>query len=123
MPLKDPEQRRAYLKTYHQKWYIKNRDSVLARSKENRKIVRARNIRIVEKAKDRPCMDCGVHYPRYVMQLDHVRGEKVKGVSRLAWDLASVVRLQTEIDKCEAVCANCHAERTFRRTGPSVLRR
>ena len=26
--------------------------------------------------KDKPCMDCGNNYPWYIMQFDHVRGEK-----------------------------------------------
>lgn len=62
----------------------------------------------------KPCTDCGISYPYYVMQLDHVRGEKDKDVSVLkaSGHMAAVLR---ELPKCDLVCANCHAVRTWRR--------
>ena len=65
--------------------------------------------------KNRPCMDCGIFYPPYVMEFDHVRGKKVNGVGRMLTN--SMVRLVAEIAKCDLVCANCHRERTFTRKG------
>lgn len=64
----------------------------------------------IRKAKDKPCVDCGVRYPYYVMQFDHVRGGKLFCVCeghRESWDA-----IHAEIDKCVVVCANCHMERT-----------
>jgi hypothetical protein len=58
-----------------------------------------------------PCVDCGESDP-IVLELDHVRGTKVMGVSKLAGNSASLVRLQAEIDKCEVRCANCHRRKT-----------
>lgn len=60
-----------------------------------------------------PCADCGQQFHFSAMQFDHIRGDKVMGVSaicRRTW-----VKVQKEIDKCEVVCANCHAIRTWRR--------
>lgn len=61
--------------------------------------------------KNFPCADCGIKYPPYVMQFDHVRGRKLLTIGRkiinVAW--AKIVR---EIKKCDVVCSNCHAERT-----------
>ena len=54
-------------------------------------------------------------FPPAVMHWDHLPGhEKVKDVGRLA---ANHNRSQVlaEIEKCELVCANCHALRTLSR--------
>jgi hypothetical protein len=70
---------------------------------------------IAVEAKNRPCADCGRSYPPYVMDFDHVRGEKVANVSVLVAGGASRRRVLAEIAKCEVVCANCHRERTHGR--------
>lgn len=61
-----------------------------------------------------PCTDCGIKYPYYVMQYDHIGDDKVMNVTRLARS-ASWSRILQEIAKCELVCANCHAARTHKR--------
>jgi hypothetical protein len=80
-------------------------------------------------AKARPCADCGVQYPIHVMQLDHRPGSgKLFGCGDPLWGhpspglvkataiLGSVeAAMRAEIAKCDTVCANCHAERTYRR--------
>lgn len=63
--------------------------------------------------KDQPCLDCGLRFPTYVMEFDHVTGEKTGNVSDLVSNSVSLARLQREIDQCEVVCANCHRIRTF----------
>ena len=68
---------------------------------------------IKKKAKDKPCADCGVKYPHYVMQFDHVRGKKVITIGSATAKINSAKALHKEIAKCEVVCANCHAERTY----------
>ena len=63
--------------------------------------------------KRQPCRDCGVSYPYYVMEFDHLRDKKFNLSDSRAW--ASRARLIAEITKCEVVCANCHAERSHQR--------
>lgn len=58
------------------------------------------------------CADCKEKYPYWVNQYDHLR-DKTNAVSR-SW-LFGMNTLLQEIDKCDIVCANCHAERTHRR--------
>lgn len=59
------------------------------------------------------CSDCGVQYPPWVMEFDHVRGEKLFNVS--APPTLDRDSLMAEAAKCEIVCANCHRQRTRQR--------
>jgi len=65
----------------------------------------------------RPCTDCGGFFHAAAMTFDHLPGsEKRADVSTLLH--AGYRRaLFDEIAKCELVCANCHAVRTFDRAG------
>ena len=58
-----------------------------------------------------PCMDCKISYPYYLMDFDHVRGQKQANVAELINTL-SKKRIDAEIAKCEVVCSNCHRART-----------
>lgn len=58
---------------------------------------------------NRPCADCGVIYPYYVMDFDH-KHSKVSNVSSLVY-LKN--RYDEEVEKCDLVCSNCHRIRTF----------
>jgi hypothetical protein len=66
---------------------------------------------------DRPCTDCGKIFPPQVMQWDHLPGNvKLGNISTGIRD-RSREEVLDEIAKCELVCANCHALRTFERAG------
>ena len=52
-----------------------------------------------------------------VLEFDHVRGEKSGNISEMIASGHSIARLQTEIEKCDVVCANCHRIRTGDRGG------
>lgn len=80
----------------------------------NRRASRRNAQDIVDSAKSFPCADCGIQYPSYIMDLDHVRGTKVKNVAKMVGRV-SVRELLEEIAKCEVVCSNCHRERTHQR--------
>lgn len=82
-----------------------------------RKVRRRRVERTTEflrSIKKRPCTDCGFRFNPWQMQFDHVRGRKLFVIASSGADV-SVSKLRREIAKCEVVCANCHAERTYRR--------
>lgn len=71
---------------------------------------------LVAAAKSTPCLDCRVRYAQHVMDLDHRLGvSKVASVSYLLATGAPSARISEEIAKCDAVCSNCHRERTHRR--------
>lgn len=56
------------------------------------------------------CIDCGYREHHAALHFDHVRGEKEINVA----NAKSIAQAQTEIEKCEVRCANCHAVKTFR---------
>lgn len=62
-----------------------------------------------------PCADCNKYYKGHIMQFDHISGEKKYNLSKAGTDFSSWQTMEDEIAKCEIVCANCHADRTFNR--------
>lgn len=77
---------------------------------------RRKKIAIVRSLKEgNPCTDCKGRFHHAAMQWDHLPGtEKVANVSEMYVNhgIESILR---EIEKCELVCANCHAVRTYER--------
>ena len=61
----------------------------------------------------RPCTDCFIFWPYYVMEFDHLKDKLFdvsQGIGSVSYD-----KLWKEIAKCELVCANCHRIRTYLR--------
>lgn len=100
---------------YSREYYKKNKDRVKSQINYARKI-RVANLskEIRELKESTPCTDCGVNYPYYVMDFDHVRGEKSGNISHMI-NSAVTKKIIEEIEKCEIVCSNCHRQRTFER--------
>lgn len=105
--------------TYDAKvYYRKNRERIREQIKcsTDEKLKRYRAL--IRERKAVPCADCGVQYPHYVMDFDHLPGTaKSFAISRLKAS-CSERTLLAEIAKCEVVCSNCHRERTFSRPRP-----
>jgi hypothetical protein len=78
---------------------------------------------IIRAAKDKPCSDCGIAYPYYVMQFDHLDAASKEFNIGVMGPTVGRDRLLDEIAKCEVVCANCHAERTHQRHTESARQR
>jgi hypothetical protein len=92
--------------------YLKNKDKI----RKQVKIQKKAYVKWLRSLKDGPCVDCNIKYPYYVMQFDH-RDPKEKefnigSMLSLNYNKERVLR---EVDKCDLVCANCHAERTHKR--------
>lgn len=106
MAYKNIEDRRAASRRH----YKANKQKYFERNKLYRESIRQLVRGIKEK---NPCIDCGVRYPYYVMDFDHLEDKK-----QLISSLTSTGRigaLKREIEKCEVVCANCHRKRTYTR--------
>lgn len=90
-------------------YYYKNRPGYRNNTKKYRDKMRD----IIRAHKDKPCMDCGIKYIPFVMDLDHVRGTKKFTISQCGQ--YGMRQLLVELEKCDAVCSNCHRMRTFYR--------
>jgi len=91
--------------------YTKNKDYYKSRNKKQRRDLNV----YIKSLKSRPCADCQETFPPWVMQFDHVEGAKKYNVSMMA-TLGSQKLIDLEVAKCEVVCANCHANRTYQRS-------
>lgn len=92
-------------------WYQRNKPKALAVAAAAKR----RTVEKLHKLKDHPCMDCGLRYPYYVMDWDHVRGVKLFNASSYSASKYGLKKMLAEIEKCELVCSNCHRERTHQR--------
>lgn len=97
---------------YQKAYYKKNPRSINESSIKRKKAIRE----IIIDSKNKPCADCGIKYPYYVMDFDHLEDKKFI-LAVAASKLRSIKTVLAEIAKCEVVCSNCHRERTFARIG------
>jgi hypothetical protein len=95
---------------YGRKHYEKNRETYLSKDDARREGYR----KLIAEYKDVPCKDCGVKYPPYIMDFDHLNpDEKSFTIGRaVAKGLNKEIVIQ-EIKKCDVVCSNCHRQRTY----------
>lgn len=70
---------------------------------------------VISVLKQHSCVDCGTN-DIVVLQFDHLRDKKYN-IADMIRGSYSVATIQSEIDKCEIVCANCHTRRTASRGG------
>jgi hypothetical protein len=104
------EETRQKRRAYTTGWRARNQDRAHAYQKTYNKARTASRQAVLHAAKDKPCADCGIRYPPYVMDFDHVRGEKKQCIGRMLSQ--SLQAILEEIEKCDVVCSNCHRERT-----------
>lgn len=102
---------------YQKAYYKKNPESIRKSTKRQRAAVR----QTIIKAKAKPCMDCHSLFPWYVMDFDHVKGVKKFSLAEAAQKYRSIRMVQSEIDKCDVVCSNCHRIRTWKRASSSEV--
>ena len=114
MPYKDPNDPRQ--KEATRRYYESHNNEYLARNRLKKAAIRDW---IIEQ-KDRPCMDCGHTYPHYVMDFDHREDEEKLYEPTRLYVMQSWKKAREEVEKCDVVCANCHRERTFKRTNQEV---
>lgn len=104
MPYKDPEKQK---QAQHES-YLKKKEQYLLYGRSYKE---SRREYIRQSKLGKPCVDCGVHYPYYVMDYDH-RDPTTKTTNLARMPRHSLESIQKEIDKCDLVCANCHRTRT-----------
>ena len=93
------------------------------RNKINRLNSRQRNKDfIADYLSTHPCVDCG-ESNLIVLTFDHVRGQKTDDISTMVMKGYELEIIETEIEKCEVRCYNCHAIRTHERQKSNRWRR
>jgi hypothetical protein len=90
--------------------YRRNKDAYLRRNAG----FRLRNAEIIREHKSKPCADCGVQYPYYVIDFDHRQG-LAKVINLANAGRMTRPKILEEIAKCDVVCSNCHRECTYQR--------
>ena len=102
------------MKLRGRRYYHENRERQLSLALTRRHKYRLLVRNYLIKVKARPCRDCNVKYPYYVMDFDHRKRElKILDVARMAAAGWSFDKIRREVEKCDVVCANCHRIRTF----------
>jgi hypothetical protein len=101
-------------RSYDREYYHKNHDKMLLDRKQVTKKVRKKRIDIIFKLKSVPCKDCNIQYKPWQMQFDHLRDKKfnIGDANSVGMKLNLILE---EVKKCDVVCANCHADRTYNR--------
>lgn len=106
MPYTDIDKRRAC----HKRYYERNKQLYYEKNLRRRREL----TEFVNQLKDKPCADCGVKYPPYVMDFDHRDWDsKLNNISQMksihSYSKANILK---EVEKCDVVCSNCHRKRT-----------
>jgi hypothetical protein len=107
-------------RAYRAKWAREHREKSRAWDRAHSTQKEAARRAWINALKRHPCKSCRKRYPPYVMQFDHVRGRKSFMVNTAT--RCSRAKILREIKKCDLVCANCHAKRTWRRMTCTTMR-
>jgi hypothetical protein len=112
------ESSRALYEPARQRWATENRDKMLTYFQE-----KGRGFREwVDSLKTgKPCLDCARTFAPYVMEYDHVRGEKRHNIAKMANHKPE--RVLEEISKCDLVCCACHRIRSHSRRKPPTTKK
>jgi len=104
--------RRSYDSAYHQ--------TVKERRLEQKRVLHSRfDLWYAGLKTDKKCADCGNVYHPAAMHWHHLPGHLKEGNVADFAQRHNATRVTREIAKCELVCANCHAVRTWgRRANP-----
>ena len=107
MPFKTSEEVRNYSREYYQR----NREHLLEKQREkNRRFAESRRKWIVEYKKTLSCGRCGENHPA-TLTFHHMKdSDKSFEIANAIGKGVSLKRLIAEIEKCEVLCANCHAK-------------
>ena len=103
------------LRKYNREYYQRNRTHLLNKQREkNRRFAESRRKWITAYKKTLECVRCGENHPA-TLTFHH------KNSSKKSFEIANAIRfgvslkrLITEIEKCEVLCANCHAKEHWR---------
>ncbi|MGI8922473.1 MAG: hypothetical protein ACR2HJ_00290 [Fimbriimonadales bacterium] len=107
MPYKTSER----LRDYNREYYRRNRKSLLKKQAEkNKRLFESRRKWLVEYKKTLKCARCEESHPATLTFHHKDESEKDFEIGNALVLGVSLKRLLAEIEKCEVLCANCHAK-------------
>ncbi len=101
---------------YQRSWYQKNKVVHLTKVQTRKANVRqeARQF-VLQYLSMHPCVQCGESDPM-VLEFHHL-GRKEKEISFMISGGYPIAKIQSEIAKCQVLCANCHRRKTVKERG------
>jgi len=105
--MKDSDEVRAYNRLY----YRRNREQLLIKQAEkNKRFAESRRKWLVDYKKTLECIRCGENHPATLTFHHKNRSEKSFEIGNALKLGVGLKRLLAEIEKCDVICANCHAK-------------
>lgn len=106
----------SYCRECQKRYYRDNYERHLANVRRTSDARIAKQREVIFAAMAGGCVDCGNRDIR-VLEFDHVRGEKIRGIGEMVRRGSGPELIAAEIAKCEIRCRNCHVIATFARRG------
>lgn len=67
------------------------------------------------------CVDCNEKYPHFMLHFDHKPEFQKNGTVTKIYSTYGKIKGLEEMAKCDIVCANCHAIRTYSRNQNNIV--
>ncbi len=106
------EEKLQYHRDRKREWYARNRDEQNARMREKARATKAELVAM----KGGSCVDCGFAGDPVCFHFDHRDPWEKEGRVQDFTQKGNRTALLVELEKCDLVCANCHAIRTSQST-------
>ncbi len=98
------------IRKYNRRYYLENREHLLKKQKEkNQRLAKKRRQWIADYKKELECIRCGENHPATLTFHHKDSSEKEFEIGNALALGVSLKRILAEIEKCEVLCANCHA--------------
>lgn len=111
MPYKNVEDQRECGRSYGREYYQRNRQHLLVKQAEKNKTLREKQRQwLIDYKKELACARCGESHPAALQFHHRNREEKEFEIGLYTALGCSKKRLLAEIEKCDVLCANCHAK-------------
>jgi hypothetical protein len=92
---------------YQRRWLAKNKELQKARNKANRD----QKLSILRQYKvEKGCKQCGERHPACLHFHHRNKEDKQHGITEMISQARSIKSIMSEIEKCDILCANCHAK-------------
>ncbi len=106
-----PDKTSESLNDYNREYYRRNREHLLEKQKEkNRRLAANRRKWLVEYKRTLSCACCGENHPATLTFHHRKSSDKKFEIGNAVALGVSLEKIIAEIEKCDVLCANCHAK-------------